>query len=435
MGMVKNRCKNGDHYWVDAFVTPIVEKGRVVGYQSVRQKPTEEMIEQAEKIYQRSSNPMNKLIDKVRALPLSYKLFSCFSLIGAAAISAPSTLAAIGIMVLGNIFLSFLIARPWEKFAKQTEDIFNSHIAKNIYTRRHDELGQLQLIIHFLLSQKGTILYRAGQVAEQVQQSAKTVDSESSKVKSEIDTLYSEVEMAVTATEEMTATIQEVARNSSTTSSAADDSKVNVNAGKDSLAKTKNAVDELATAMQNSSSIVEQLNEDSTKIGSVIEVINGIAEQTNLLALNAAIEAARAGEQGRGFAVVADEVRALAGKTQESTSQIRQMIDVLQNSAEKAVSSMSSSHEKINTGVEQIDSLAVQFDTILENVENISDMCIQVATATEEQSTVAEEINRNIHNINKVGQHTISKSESVGESNRKLMHSVNELQDMIRQFK
>lgn len=115
MGMVKNRCKNGDHYWVDAFVTPIVENGQVLGYQSVRQKPTEEMIEQAEKIYQRSSNPVNKLIDKVRALPLSYKLFCCFSLIGAAAISAPSTLAAIGIMVLGNIFLSFLIARPWEQ--------------------------------------------------------------------------------------------------------------------------------------------------------------------------------------------------------------------------------------------------------------------------------------------------------------------------------
>ena len=121
MGMVKNRCKNGDHYWVDAFVTPIVDNGRVVGYQSVRQKPTEEMIEQAEKIYQRSSNPVNKLIDKVRALPLSYKLFCCFSLIGAATISAPSTLAAIGIMVLGNIFLSFLIARPWEQFAKQTQ--------------------------------------------------------------------------------------------------------------------------------------------------------------------------------------------------------------------------------------------------------------------------------------------------------------------------
>lgn len=438
MGMVKNRCKNGDHYWVDAFVTPIYEDGKTIGYQSVRQKPSEDMIARAEYAYSKKAHLVTNIIKKLQGIPLSYKLFSGFSFISLLALASPSLMVSMIIMLAGNICLSLLMARPWERFAKQTQAIFSSDIAKSIYTNRNDELGQIQMAVHFLSAQQTTILYRAGDVAEQVKNSAHTVQRESDKTKTEMDTLYSEVEMAVTATEEMTATIQEVAKNSATTSSSADDSKKNVIIGKNTLSKTKEAIDQLVGALNNSSSIIENVNNESTKIGSVVDVINGIAEQTNLLALNAAIEAARAGEQGRGFAVVADEVRALAGKTQESTSQISQisqMISLLQNSVGDAVSSMLSSHEKVNIGVENIDQLSGQFDTILDNVENISDMCIQIATATEEQSTVAEEINRNIHNINEAGQHTLQTAERVSTSNQELIQSVGELHNMIHQFK
>lgn len=434
IGMVKNRCKNGDHYWVDAFVTPILTNGRLEGYQSVRQKPTEAMIANAEREYQRKPTILHRITAKILSLPMSIKLFISFTLISLIAIATQSLPIMIAVIVAGNLLASVIIARPWEQFARSTESIFSSDIAKKIYTRRHDELGQLQLIVHFLSSQQNTILYRAGNVSDEVKTSATQAQQESANIKKDTQTLYSEVEMAVTATEEMTATIQEVAKNASATSVAANDSKESVTSGKERLRQTKVTIDQLASAMEQSSTIVENLNDESTKIGGVIEVINGIAEQTNLLALNAAIEAARAGEQGRGFAVVADEVRALAGKTQESTSQIRQMIDLLQSSAEKAVNAMKESHGKVNSSVENITDLTEQFNNMMGNVEKISDMCIQIATATEEQSTVAEEINRNIHNINEVGRHTLEATERATQSNQQLVNSVDVLHNTIHQF-
>jgi aerotaxis receptor len=438
MGMVKNRCKNGDHYWVDAFVTPIFENGTAVGYQSVRQKPQQEALDRAEAIYQGKVNPISKLLDVLQAIPLTYKLFLSFSLIsllGAGAVWATGSMwSGLAVFLTGNFIASMLIANPWVKFAKETNEVFNSSLARKIYSGRSDELGQMQLIMKFYQSQQDTILYRSSGVAETVKVSADSAHQVVNDTTQAIDTLCQEVDMAATATNEMSATIQEVASNSSATSASAEESKQNVDEGRKILTSTKKAIDDLVVAVDQSSEIIQLLSENSSKIGTVVDVISGIAEQTNLLALNAAIEAARAGEQGRGFAVVADEVRALAAKTQESTGQISDMISTLQQGANDAVSSIASSHDQVNVSVENIHNLDAQFGTILENADTISDMCIQIATATEEQSAVAEEINKNINKINDVGQTTLNSTHVANSNNEQLMKASQSMSDMIKQF-
>jgi aerotaxis receptor len=436
MGMVKNRCKNGDHYWVDAFITPITKNGKVAGFQSVRQKPSHRLIEKSEKIYTEKKNIFSALKSFFDSISLANKLFLVFTISAAVAIIVASfnIFAGIGILLISNFICGISIAKPWSQFAKKTESLFKSEVASRIYTGHNNELSQIKLAFKFIQSQQDTILYRTAGISADVKHSADNAHKESTSTRAEIERLYGEVAMAASATEQLSATVQDVAENASSTANAADESKANVTKGKVILSDTKKAIDELVEAVNSSSQIIEGLSHSSTEISSVVDVISSIAEQTNLLALNAAIEAARAGEQGRGFAVVADEVRSLASKTQESTGKISAMISALQSKSNQAVSSISNSHEKVSKSVENINNLEDQFSTIFDNVDNISNMCLHTASATEEQSTVTTELSKNIINIQSVGEHTVLATQRMEESNKKLIESTESLNTMISQF-
>lgn len=438
MGMVKNRCKNGDYYWVDAFVSPMMEDGKTVGFQSVRSKPDSETIARAEAYYDKKSSVVESLLDKVQSTPLNIKLFasfSCCTVLGFLGFMVTqSPIIALLLVIVANIVCSVLISRPWVAYCSETESLISSPIAKKVYTGRNDELGQLKLVVKYLQSQQDTILYRAKGAAEQVNSSSVEALEQVDSTAKSTDVLYKEVELAATAIHEMSATVQEVSRNAAETSSAAAESKSNVDKGQFTLQETKEAMSDLVDAIDRSSATIAELNENSASIGSVVDVISSIADQTNLLALNAAIEAARAGEQGRGFAVVADEVRSLAAKTQESTSQISEMISALQAGTGVAVDSISKSHAQVQTGAEKIVSLDEQFSTILDNVDNISNMCIHIASATEEQSVVSEEINRNITNINTIGQENVESMHVLKSVNERLQGASQKMNDMVRQF-
>lgn len=244
-----------------------------------------------------------------------------------------------------------------------------------------------------------------------------------------------ETTQVATAMEEMTATVQEVARNAVNASDAASNADSEASTGKDIVSQAVCEINQLATEVENAATVIHELENDSNSIGEVLSVIQGIAEQTNLLALNAAIEAARAGEQGRGFAVVADEVRTLASRTQNSTLEIQQTIERLQSRAKQAVDVMENGRKKAASSVEQAASAGESINTISERIDTISNMNNQIAGAAEEQTAVAEEINLNINNISAVSNETSKGASNTSEACKELSCLADQLRKTVGHFK
>jgi methyl-accepting chemotaxis protein len=215
------------------------------------------------------------------------------------------------------------------------------------------------------------------------------------------DQLNKSTEVA-TSTNQLSLAIREVAMNTQSADVLSKSAQDGAEQGSNMIVSSASSIDDLAGEISQSANVINQLRQDVSNIETVLDVIEEIADQTNLLALNAAIEAARAGEQGRGFSVVADEVRTLASRTRSSTDEIKQMIEVLQNGAEKAVSVMMTSQDTANSCVEQSESVKENFAYIRESVDQMTDMMSQISASTEEQSTVVEEVNRNISEMTDV---------------------------------
>jgi methyl-accepting chemotaxis protein len=244
-----------------------------------------------------------------------------------------------------------------------------------------------------------------------------------------------ETSQVATAVNEMNATVHEVARNAVEAASAAKEADDSFNKGKKVVDTIIDAIGALAVEVDQAAKVILDLEQESERIGSVLDVIKGIAEQTNLLALNAAIEAARAGEQGRGFAVVADEVRTLAGRTQDSTKEIEQMISKLQVGASKAVHVMETGKEKTRIGVEHAAAAGEALQTINAAVERITSMNTQIASAAEEQSAVTEEINRSIVSINSVAEQSATGAQQTAAASDDLAKLAEHLKGLVERFK
>ncbi|OAH97758.1 methyl-accepting chemotaxis protein [Methylomonas methanica] len=244
-----------------------------------------------------------------------------------------------------------------------------------------------------------------------------------------------ETTLVANAMKQMTSTVQEVAKNAVKASEAAETADREATSGKNIVTQAVGGINELATEVENAANVIHDLENDSNSIGEVLSVIQGIAEQTNLLALNAAIEAARAGEQGRGFAVVADEVRTLASRTQNSTLEIRQTIERLQGRAKEAVSVMENGRKRAASSVEQAASAGDSINTISERIFTINDMNNQIATAAEQQTAVAEEINRNVSNISHVSGETSNGAKHTAEACRELLELANQLRQTVGHFR
>ncbi|RDE18385.1 methyl-accepting chemotaxis protein [Motiliproteus coralliicola] len=301
--------------------------------------------------------------------------------------------------------------------------------------RSRDEVGQMSEAFNEMLDSFDGIITEVNSSAQQVSTSATELSAATAQTQAGMQQQHQESEMVAAAVNEMSATVHDVANNTESTAQATHAASLAASQGKQQVREAVDAVNELSMQLEQSGSLTTQLKEESANIASILEVINNIADQTNLLALNAAIEAARAGEQGRGFAVVADEVRTLAQRTAQSTGEIQQVITSLQNGAESAADAMAKSHQVAIGVVDKAHQADQALDQIVGDVSQIDDMTTQIASAAEQQSAVTEEINTNVSRINDVSSECATAADQVAESSESLAELSEHLRHLTSSFK
>ena len=353
-----------------------------------------------------------------------------------------STLTAatiLGVALVVGVLLSGITITGIASAVRELDNAATQLAAGDLRARAnytgHDELRHVADSFNAVAESFKVTVSTVSEAVARVTVAANQSSSVSGQTLQGIESQQQETEQVATAMNEMNATVHDVAQNASSAADAARAADEAANEGRNVVQTTVQAIDRLASEVEQANGVIGKLKQESEQIGSVLDVIRNIAEQTNLLALNAAIEAARAGEQGRGFAVVADEVRTLASRTQQSTQEIDEMISRLQSGANDAVKAMDVGRTQAKAGVEQAAVAGQSLDAITAAVDRITEMNMQIASAVEEQSAVAEEINRNLHNISEVSTRNFHGAEENAQAANELAALSNDLQGRIARFR
>lgn len=395
-GIAKNRSKNGDHYWVDAYITPMYEDNKIIGYESVRQKAEPEWVKRAEEAYARMQAGQPGIPSFQRyAEKYQHRILS--ALIGALVFIGSVLLGGSLGWLLGIILFAFSFMLPNLFSTHKTSDLqlnaFNDDdLTKYIYTGHLTRTSRIQLLQDFHQRHLHTVLERMDQMAAEI-----TVMSDINlkRVNQEFETIEREMEQldAVSAAvQEMSHSISEIAQSAQSTADTTNQANQETQSGLENLTSATQQIQSLVSTMNKTEASINLLSENSSEIRNVITTISGIAEQTNLLALNAAIEAARAGEQGRGFAVVADEVRSLAQRTQESTSIITKVINQLVETTDQSVDSIRISVGISHDGMAAINKAQVSIESLASAIAGVKTNTDVIAELSSQQSIAANEI-------------------------------------------
>ncbi|MCG6969626.1 MAG: methyl-accepting chemotaxis protein [Gammaproteobacteria bacterium] len=350
-----------------------------------------------------------------------------------------SSITFAGLIGMGLLFSLWMmrgyVFQPLQKFMVDMDKCSHGDLSVNVKPNGLKDIKvlgtALQSLVQSLRTQVTAIDSHAGQLSQSAENLARITNETNVGVQQQ----QHETDQVATAMNEMSSTVQEVAQNASLAADSAQEANTKSEQGRGVVSNTMETINGLANEIEEASRVIENLKQESENIGTVIDVIRGIADQTNLLALNAAIEAARAGEQGRGFAVVADEVRTLASRTQQSTQDIQQMVERLQSGAEKAVNVMNQSQSQAKDSVEQAALANESLVAIASMIAQINDMNTQIASAAEEQSSVAEEINKNIISISQISTQTAHGANETSEASNTMKGLATELQAVVGRFK
>ncbi len=298
-----------------------------------------------------------------------------------------------------------------------------------------DEIGTIANALNDFFSHLQQLIEHIQKSSSQLQHQSTEFSNSAASNKKSIDSQREQIQMIVAAITEMTASFSEVAQSTIQAAQSTTDAQSQSTEGRSRVSQTSQAVEQLAHEVENAEVIIMEVSQNSERIGGILETIRGIADQTNLLALNAAIEAARAGEQGRGFAVVADEVRSLAQRTQESTEEINNMIGSLQQSAGKAKETMSNSRDVAKQCLEHSLASGDTIQSVDEIIDHIHQLAMQISAATEEQSAVSEEVTRNIVAISDAADATSDAAKAVEEGSNTLQHMADTMHQQVERYK
>ncbi|MBP5122141.1 methyl-accepting chemotaxis protein [Pseudomonas protegens] len=351
-------------------------------------------------------------------------------------------MAMVGLVIAGlGLLVIWLvghgIARPLRQMVAMLDDIAQGEgdLTRRLTSDRADELGSIAKGFNTFLAKLQAMISQVVTSVQSVSDSSEHTADIAIRTNQGVHKQMVEIDQVATAVHEMTATAQDVARNATQAAQAASHADQAASQGMQIVRDTSSAIGALAEEIGRAVGVVQTLAKDSENINAILIAIRGIAEQTNLLALNAAIEAARAGEQGRGFAVVADEVRNLAQKTQQATEEIQSMIQQLQQGTREVVRVMEDSQHKTDQSVEHAAKAAQALETITQAVSVINDMNTQIASAAEEQSAVAEDINRNVINIGQVANEVAGGADESSAASAGLTKLAEQQRRLINQFK
>lgn len=432
-GIVKNRCKDGRYYWVDAFVTPIYQNSKLIGYQSVRVKPESEMIRRAEVSYPQL------LKGKI---PVDWR--SRFALKRLTATALTLLMIIIGAMILGPYFLlAALLPLIWiacfydeliiipEKLTQQKAK-FDS-VSRWIYSG-FSPFGIADFHQKMCQASLRTVLGRTKDSTRALSNIAETQDEAVRMTERGIGDQHHQLTSIVTATSQLYNTVQDIAERTQDTNQKVTDTHLICEMAKQAMQQTASTVQKLATEVQEAASTADNLAVEAERIGSVMTEIQGIADQTNLLALNAAIEAARAGEHGRGFAVVADEVRALSSRTHNATEQIKSSINEIQQVLLGWGQTMQQSQQQAESCVADTRHSEKQLAEIVLMVDNISHLSAQIATAASQQGVVAQDVQQNVTHIQHIAEKNLTNIRVVADNSKSLQLKAEEIAGLNKSF-
>lgn len=397
--------------WIDAHPATIFDSGTKI-------------ITESFEIYDGSLATLNELLQQ-RIEDSQYKLVAAFCSI------------ILSLTVIAYLYLAFYVSvkRAIEAIVETSRELMKGNLSCRVTLDTHDETEEISKSFNQMAQNFNNVVKDVSEATDVLNHSVENVAVVSEQTSKNVRSQHDQTQQVVSAITEMNASSQEIARNTNAASAAAEDAHLQINNSGEMIHATQASINSLAEDIQQAVDVMNGMAKESENIGKVLDVIKGIAEQTNLLALNAAIEAARAGEQGRGFAVVADEVRSLARKTHDSTSEIQNMIERLQSRSGEAVTVIQKGRERAHETEQQSEQTVSSLGEVQQAINRLHEMITSIASAAEEQTLVCDEINRNIINIEDATRDTSHGADQTATAGCEMAQQAEKLRGMVDGFR
>ncbi len=452
-GIVKNRCKNGDYYWVEAFVSPVYKNNKIIGYQSVRSKPTAQQIKDAEALYQKINRNEITLIPKkfsIYNISLKKRLFTALFVAGVLpflgdglwslglvnnAVMVALALASPTILFISALLVNKTIFSRLEHVSESLGHITQGNLAEKIVVDSMDEIGNLQLKAKIMQARLQTIIGKIVEVSNNTNNNAKTLSASSDDTVAMIQSQYDASHELKQFMNDMSAITQMVVTNTEKAVEAVGNAMNESEKGREIVSKVRDSINILEQDIQHSARMIADLAVKSQDISTIMTTVSSIAEQTNLLALNAAIEAARAGEQGRGFAVVADEVRTLAARTQEATVEINALVESLQQGVDDSVNMIEKGTSQAAQAVDEVNRSETSLQAINDSVGEISHVNDEISGATARQFEMSLKANQSVETINELSAKILELAHQNNEDSKRMIEMSENLNKQFNVFK